>query len=149
MGFISTKRRMHSKPGSTTLRAFHFLIETSDTQFKKFHETFDLAWELQNQQTTALADSRKAAREAKLKGEEPQYLSGFDLKKRVAGKLLEPRFLGLHSQVRQALSLRVMEGQSRWFEAMKEGRRHVRPPAAMPRKKFRSITYPQYGTAAS
>ena len=31
---------------------------------------------------------------------------------------------------------------------MKEGRRHVRPPAAIPRKKFRSITYPQYGTAA-
>jgi transposase len=148
MGFGATKRRKHSKPGSTTLRAFHFRIETSDTQFKKLHETFDLAWALQNQQTTALSDSRKAARETKLKGEEPQYLSGFDLKKLVAGKLLEPRFLGLHSQVRQALSLRVMEGQSRWFEAMKEGRRHVRPPTAMPRKKFRSITYPQYGTAA-
>lgn len=148
MGFGSTKRRKHSKCGSTTLRAYHFRLETNSEQFGKLHDVLDLACDLKNQLVVTLEASRQAGRAAKLRGEEPQYLSAFELKKQVAGQCLDPKFLALHSQVRQELSMRVTEGQSRWFEALKEGRRHVRPPSVMRRKDFRSVTYPQYGTAA-
>lgn len=143
------KRKKHSKTGSTVMRAFHFRVEANPIEFNLIHRVFDLACELRNILACTLEDSRQAAKAAKLRGEEPVYLSAFELKKQVAGKCLEPRFLALHSQVRQELSMRVTEGQSRWFEAIKAGRRHVRPPAALARKKFRSITYPQYGTAAN
>lgn len=148
MGFNSSTRRKHSKPGSTVMRAFHFRLELSPLESQKLHAALSLSCDLKNKLVVMLEDSRKEARAAKLRGEEPHYLSAFDLKKQVAAKCLEPRFLALHSQVRQDLSMRVIEGQNRWFEALKEGRRHVRPPSPMSRKDFRSITYPQYGTAA-
>lgn len=148
MGFNSTKRRKHSKVGETTVRAYHFRLELNPEEFQLLHGVLDLGCELRNQLCATLEDSRRAAREAKLQGLEPQYLSAFELKKQVAGELLDPKFLKLHSQVRQDLSMRVIEGQQRWFEAIKEGRQHVKPPAALPRKKFRSIAFPQYGTSA-
>jgi hypothetical protein len=144
----SSKRRKHSKPGSTTMRGFHFRIEANTAGARKLHQALDLGLELRNDQAMALESSRQEARAAKLRGEEPHYLSAFELKKMVAGDCLHPKFAALHSQVRQDISMRVTEGQKRWFEAMKQGRRHVRPPGLMARKNFRSITYPQYGTAA-
>ena len=148
MGFGTSKRRKHSKTGETTLRAYHFRLHLNDIQANLLHSVLDLGCALRNQLCATLEASRQAARQAKIDGKEPQYLSAFDLKKRVAGSLLDLKFHLLHSQVRQDLSMRVIEGQSRWFDALKEGRHHVRPPAEIPRKKFRSITFPQYGTAA-
>ena len=148
MAFSSSKGRKLSKPGKTTLRAFHFRIEANNAESNKLHRALGLAWELRNDQVIVLEAARCAARSAKLRGEEPQYVSALDLKKMVASGCLPPKFGGLHSQVRQDISTRVSEGQKRWFEAVREGRRHVRPPAPMARKDFRSITYPQYGTAA-
>lgn len=148
MGFGSSKRRKHSKPGDTTVRAFHFRIESNHAGTAKLHHALGLACELRNDQALLLEDSRRAAREAKLRGEVPVYLSGNDLQKAVSSERAHPKFRGLHSQVRQNISVRVIEGQKRWFEALKDGRRHVRPPGPMARKDFRSITYPQYGTAA-
>lgn len=130
------------------MRAYHFRLELKPAQFIQLKGILDLACELRNNLAVMLETSRKNAQAAKSRGEAPEYLSAFELKKQVAGKLLDQKFLALHSQVRQDLSLRVCEGQQRWLEAIKEGRRHVRPPSSMPRKKFRSITFPQYGTAA-
>jgi transposase len=42
----------------------------------------------------------------------------------------------------------VDEGYKRFFDALKEGRANVHPPKFIERKKYRSITYPQYGPAA-
>jgi transposase len=53
-----------------------------------------------------------------------------------------------HSQVRQNVAVRVDAGYKRFFEALKEGRTNVYPPKFIERKKYRSITYPQYGPAA-
>jgi putative transposase len=148
MAFSSSKRRKHSKPGQTTMRAFRFLVATNNAQSTKLRYALDLAWELRNDQATILDTNRKEARAAKLRGETPQYIGAFELKKLVAGDQLHPKFGALHSQVRQDLSMRVSEGQKRWFEAIKEGRSGVLPPKPMQRKHFQSITYPQYGTAA-
>lgn len=149
MGFGSSKRKKHSHPGDVTLRAYHFRVEAIPGESARLHQTLTLAWELRNQQAVLLEENRQEAKAAKLQGEAPKYLNALDLKKLVAGKRLDPKFSALHSQVRQDLSLRVSEGQQRWFEALKEGRHQVRPPGAICRKQFRSITYPQYGTAAN
>ena len=54
----------------------------------------------------------------------------------------------VHSQVRQNVAVRVDEGYQRFFEALKEGRTNAHPPKFIERKKYRSITYPQYRPAA-
>lgn len=136
------------KPGGTTLRAFHFRLEATPQGSRKLHAVLDLAHELRNLQVGVLVANRDEAHAAKERGEQPVYLSAGDLKKLVASKELPQQFQALHSQVRQDISLRVSEGQKRWLEALKEGRPNVRPPGAIARKHFRSITYPQYGTAA-
>jgi putative transposase len=145
---FNSKKRKHSKPGQTTMRAFHFRIETNNAQNTKLHHALDLAWELRNDQATLLDVNRQEARHARLRDETPTYLSAFDLKKTVASDQIHPKLRALHSQVRQAISLRISEGMKRWFDAIKAGRKGVQPPKPIARKKFLSITYPQYGTAA-
>lgn len=54
----------------------------------------------------------------------------------------------LHSQVLQNVAVRVAEGYKRFFEAIKEGCPNVSPPKYIEFKKYRSITYPQYGASA-
>ena len=144
----NSERRAHSKPGAVTLRAFHFRVEATDAQSVKLHGALDLAWELRNDQAALLEANRLTCRTAKQEGREPHYLSALALKRLVAADRLHPKFRALHSQVRQDLSLRVYEGQQRWFEALKAGRAGVKPPRPIARKHFRSLTYPQYGTAA-
>lgn len=148
MGFGSSKRRKHSKPGQTTLRAFHFRIEANNEQADALRATLDLAWELRNDLATTLETNRQEARALKQQGQTPRYLSASEMVQSVASDQLHPKFSALHSQVRQNLSLRIVEGQQRWLEALKKGNNSVRPPAPTARKRFRSITYPQYGTAA-
>ena len=46
------------------------------------------------------------------------------------------------------MAVRVAEGYKRFFEALKEGKTDVHPPKFIERKKYRSITFPQYGPAA-
>jgi hypothetical protein len=119
---FNSKKRKHSKPGQTTMRAFHFRIETNNAQNTKLHHALDLAWELRNDQATLLDVNRQEGRQARLRGETPAYLSAFDLKKTVASDQIHPKFRALHSQVRQAISLRISEGMKRWFDAIKAGR---------------------------
>jgi transposase len=146
---MAFKNRKHSKVGKTTVRAFHFRVETTPQESQKLHAALDLGCELRNDQVALLTENRAQAKADKAAGLEPSYLSALDLKKAVAGDQLDPKFKALHSQVRQAISLQVSEGLKRWFDALKAGRRHVRPPGRMQRKHFRSLTYPQYGTAAN
>lgn len=54
----------------------------------------------------------------------------------------------VHSQVRQNVAVRVDEGYKRFFDALKEGKTAVHAPQYVEFKKYRSITYPQYGSAA-
>ena len=142
------KHRKHSKPGRTTVRAFHFRIEASPSQTSTLHGALDLGCELRNQLTSTLDEDRKAQRLVKQEGGEAKYIGALELKRGVASSELDPKYKNLHSQVRQDLSNRVSEGMNRFFGALKEGRKGVRPPKAIERKHFRSLTYPQYGTAA-
>src|SRR5664279_4197069 len=54
----------------------------------------------------------------------------------------------VRSQVRQNVAVKVDEGDKRFFDGLKEGRANVHPSKFIERKKYRSITYPQYGPAA-
>lgn len=142
------KNRKHSKPGETTVRAFHFRLEASAAELARLHGALDLGWGLRNQLAQLLDDDRKAQRLVRQAGGEPEYLGALALKRLVAAKEVAPEYRTLHSQVRQDLATRVSEGMNRFFGALREGRTGVRPPHAIERKHFRSLTYPQYGTAA-
>lgn len=140
--------RKHSKPGQTTVRAFHFRLELTGSQARTLHDALDLGWGLRNELALLLEEDRKAQRLVRQAGGQPEYIGALALKRRVAAKEVAPPYRALHSQVRQDLANRVSEGMNRFFGALKEGRPGVRPPRALDRKHFRSLTYPQYGTAA-
>jgi putative transposase len=142
------KNRKHSKPGQTTVRAFHFRLEATPEEAARLHGALDLGWQLRNRLTQALDDDRQAQRLVRQEGGKPEYLGALALKRQVASKEVGPELCALHSQVRQDLANRVSEGMQRFFGALREGRTGVRPPRFIERKHFRSITYPQYGTSA-
>lgn len=148
MGFGKSTKNKHSKIARTTMRAYHFRIETNANQFAQLHHTLDLACELKNKLIVTLENSRIQARAAKLKGETPSYLTSTQLQAQVSKANVDAKYLVLHSQLRQNLAHRVIEGQQRWFEALTESRHHVHPPSVMRRKDFRSFTFSQYGSAA-
>lgn len=77
--------------GKTTLRAFHFRIEATPVGATKLHQALSLALELRNDQAMMLEASRQEARAAKLRGEEPQYLSANNLQKAVSSERAHPK----------------------------------------------------------
>ena len=142
-------RRRHSKPDKTTVLVYAFRVELRPSEVAEVHQKLDLGWELRNSLAQVLDDDRRAQREVKKAGGEPDYLSKDDIQSSVAGTKLPSKFSALHSQVRQNIAHRVIEGTDRWFDALKKGNTKVKPPRPIKRKNFRSLTYPQYGTAAN
>ncbi|MCE6971064.1 hypothetical protein, partial [Cereibacter sphaeroides] len=58
----------------------------------------------------------------------------------------EPKGAGrLHSLIVKNIADRIDEGWKRFWEAQAEGRPNVRPPKPVKRKRYRSLTCPQYG----
>jgi len=125
------KNRKHSKPGQTTVRAFHFRLETTPDERARLHAALDLGYGLRNRLAQLLEDDRKAQRLVRqAAGQPPPYIGALALKRTVASKEVAPEFQTLHSQVLSDLANRVSEGMNRFFDALREGRSSCRKTPA-------------------
>jgi transposase len=112
------------------------------------HQALDLAWSLRNDVARERAENSKEIRRARQEGRNPpKRLSKRDQEIHLAERRrLEPQGAGaLHSLVVKNIVDRIDEGWKRFWDALKEGRPNVRPPHPETRKRYRSLTYPQYG----
>ena len=128
------------------VRAYAFPIACSEAESAKLHAVRELCAQLRNELTERLAENRRAVREGKTE----TYLTKRDQYQFVSHRYhTDPAYRRLHSQVLQNVADRVHEGTQRWFDAIKAGRHHVRPPHPIELRRAKSFTYTQYGTAAS
>lgn len=131
-------------------RSYRFRLDTDPGQSAKLHEYLDACHSLRNRLADDRLHNRSWCKEQKRNGsEKPEYLNRATQYEAVGlyAKTNEP-WSKLHSQVRQNIACRIDEGYKRFFDALKEGRPNVQPPKLIDRKKYRSFTFPQYGTAA-
>jgi len=131
-------------------RSYRFRLDVSPEQSVKLHAYLDSCHALRNRLAADRLHNRDWCKEQKRQGvEKPQYLNRSTQYEAVSlyAQTNEP-WSNLHSQVRQNIACRVDEGYKRFFDARKEGRPNVSPPKEIERKKYRSFTFPQYGTAS-
>ena len=140
------KRRTRRPRHKLEARAFRFALRPTDPQASRKHDMLDALWGLRNDLTVELSDERKANRLLREQGEAVSYSDRAALYKRV-GALTESteKLRGIHVHLRQNVAVRVVEGTRRWLDALKEGRKGVRPPRPIDRKRYRSFTFPEYG----
>jgi transposase len=140
------KRPKH--PGE--VRAWRFALRL-DQDVSPLHKALDAAWALRNDLAAARAENGRAIRDAKRAGlVPPARLTKRDQEEALAERRRQdPKGAGaLHSLVVKNIADRIDEGWSRFWDALKERRPNVRPPKPIKRKRYRSITYPQYGNGA-
>jgi transposase len=127
------------------------MMDVNAKQNDKIWMHIDACWRLRNILVADRIENRAANKLLKQQGvtEDLHYLSQSDQYNAIHEYVRHDTALSkVHSQVRQNVAVRVDEGYKRFFEALKEGRTDVHPPKFIERKKYRSITYPQYGPAA-
>ncbi len=134
---------------TTVTRAYTFPIEVSGKQKKKLVAHLEACRRLRNRLVIDRLRNRLLNKARKDLGLDTHYLDRalqYDQVKKYARE--DTGLSAVHSQVRQNVAVRVDEGYKRFFDAIKEGRKDVHPPKCIDKKHYRSITYPQYGTAA-
>ncbi len=141
------KRRKTPKHAVVT-RSYSFPIDVSSRQEEKIREHVFACWRLRNHFVKARAENRAVNRLRKQKGEKTDYLTRADQYADIRQFIRhDVGLLKVHSQVLQNVAVRVDEGYKRFFEGLKDGR-NVSPPKYIDLKRYRSLTYPQYGTSA-
>ncbi len=146
-----TRAKRTKRPKHTVVtRAFDFPMEVSAKQADRLWMWVGACWRLRNDLVADRADNRTANKLLKQQGvTDIHYLTQPDQYTAIHEYVLHDTALSkVHSQVRQNVAVRVAEGYKRFFEALKEGKTDVHPPKFIERKKYRSITFPQYGPAA-
>lgn len=131
-------------------RAYHVLLHPNPAQEEALWRTCHGCWFLRALLVNERNTNRKENRDKKENGEtRPHYLAHADQYKSIPGYVAQyPEQLGgIHSQVLQNVAVRVDEGTKRWLEA--EPGDQVRPPHHKRRNKYRSFTFPQYGSAVN
>jgi transposase len=126
-------------------------MEVNAKQNDKIWMHIGACWRLRNILLADRIENRAANKLLKQQGvtEDLHYLSQSDQYADIIEYVSHDTALSkVHSQVRQNVAVRVDEGYKRFFDALKEGRANVHPSKFIERKKYRSITYPQYGPAA-
>lgn len=142
------KSKKPKHPGE--VRAWRFAVRI-DQDTTPLHRALDIAWQLRNDIAADRIENDQAIREAKREGREPPpRLTGRAQEMVLAARRKsEPDGAGLlHSQVVKNIADRVDEGWKRFWDARAEGRADIRPPRPVKRERYRSLTWPQYGTAA-
>ena len=138
----------------TVARAYDFPMQVSPGQHALLMMWLGACWRLRDDLVADRQKNRKENKVARQRDPEApevmlHYLNRADQYKAVTEYARRDTALSkVHSQVRQNVAVRVDEGYKRFFEAVKEGRSGVKPPKFIEFKKYRSITYPQYGSAA-
>lgn len=129
------------------VRAFKFALRLGQ-DVSKLHAALDIACELRNSIAADRLSNSWAIRDAKRADETPPaWLTKRDQEMLLAAlRKSDPAGAGsLHSLVVKNIADRIDEGWKRFWDALKEGRGGVKPPHEIKRKRYRSITYPQYG----
>ena len=131
-------------------RAFDFPMEVNARQNDRLWMHVGACWRLRNLLMADRIDNRETNKLLKQQGEtDLRYLTQSDQYAAIHEYVGHDTALSkVHSQVRQNVAVRVDDGYKCFFEALKEGRTNVQPPKFIERKKYRNITYPQYGPAA-
>lgn len=121
-------------------------------QHDKLMQTLAACWRLRNGLVADRKSNREANKELRWQGTDVKtlhYLTQSDQYVAVLEYVRKDTALSkVHSQVRQNVAVRVETGYERFFDALKEGKTGVNPPQYTDLKKYRSITYPQYGPGA-
>ncbi|MDY0270364.1 RNA-guided endonuclease InsQ/TnpB family protein [Trichloromonas sp.] len=130
-------------------RSYRFRLDVTPAESARLHAYLDACHALRNRLVDDRRHNREFCKDRKRAGLAPEYLSRADQYEAVSLYAKhDPRWERLHSQVMQNIACRVDEGYRRFFEALAEGRPNVNPPGFINRKKYRSFTFPQYGTGA-
>lgn len=143
----ATRRK---KPHHTVItRAYCFPMEVTAKQHERFMAQLAACWRLRNNLVSDRFKNRLFCKSRKQQGLKPAYLNRADQYRSLAKYVRQDTALSkVHSQVRQNVAVRVDEGYKRFFDALKEGKTNVHPPRFTDFRKYRSFTFPQYGTAA-
>jgi len=125
-------------------------MEVSARQDDRLWMHIAACWRLRNGLIADRTRNRRANNLLKQQGvTDVHYLSQADQYSAIHEYVCRDTALSkMHSQVRQNVAVRVDEGYKRFLEALREGRANVHPQQFIERKKYRSLTYPQYGPAA-
>lgn len=131
-------------------RAYRLRLDVAKPEAERLAFTLDSCWRLRNALAGERIENRIQCREQKRQGtKDPHYINRADQYNTVKlYAVKDVEWAKLHRQVRQNIAVRIDEGYKRYFEALKEGRENVRAPGIIDRKRYRSFTYPQYGSAA-
>ena len=144
-------KRVKKPKHRVVTRAFDFPMEVNAKQSDRIWMHIGACWRLRNILVADRIENRAANKLLKQQGvtEDLHYLSQSDQYADIIEYVSRDTALSkVHSQVRQNVAVRVDEGYKRFFDALKEGRANVHSPKFIERKKYRSITYPQYGPGA-
>lgn len=138
-------KRIKKPKHRTEVRSYAFAMDVCGNEAAQFFRVLDVCHGVRNTLVTDQHNNRQAMREdASVK-----YLTKNDQYKKISQMFRsDPAIREIHSQVLQNIADRIDEGTKRWFDAIKEGRRHVSPPKPIERKRYKSFTYTQYGSAA-
>ena len=144
------KSRVRKAKHSMVSRAYRFRLDVTPSEGDKLFDALHSCCLLRNTLAEDRLQNRVQCKEEKRQGEKKlHYLNRSDQYEAV--KLYAKQAVAwgkLHSQVRQNVAVRVDEGYKRFFDAIKEGRKDVHPPKVIDEKRYRSFTYPQYGSPA-
>jgi len=148
-----TKRAKRTKKPKhrTVARAYDFVMEIGHKQHEKLMTRLRACWRLRNGLVRDRENNRRENKAIRQQGTEAKvrYLTRADQYKAISEYARRDTGLSLvHSQVRQNVAVRVDEGYKRFFDALKKGQTDVHPPKCIELKRYRSLTYPQYGSAA-
>ena len=121
-------------------------------QHANLQQTLSACWRLRNNLVADRCANRQTNKDLRQQGADVKtlhYLNQSDQYAFIPEYARRDTALSkVHSQVRQNVAVRVNEGYNRFLDAIKKGRSGVNPPKFMELKKYRSITYPQYGPGA-
>jgi putative transposase len=142
-------KRTRKPKHAVETRAFCFPLDVPTKAAGKLLMVLAACWRLRNNLVQDRDRNRLSCKVQKQLGRKALYLNRADQYASISNYVRMDTALSMvHSQVRQNVAVRVDEGYKRFFEAVKEGRSSVHPPHYIDFKKYRSFTFPQYGTAA-
>lgn len=147
------KSRKRAPKHPVVTRAYRFAMDTTKAQSARLFEVLHSCHTLRN--TLGSGPHREPGGQQGNQAGYPagieaiHYLNRADQYQAVSlYSKTDPMLSKIQSQVKQNIAHRVDEGYKRRFDALKEGRTGVNPPRVIDQKKYRSFSFPQYGSGA-
>ncbi len=135
------KRKTYPKH-AVTYEVREAALEVDQALGKKMAAWLDALCELRETLRQARAQDREQARAIREAGGKPKYLTKGDQYKAISALAArDPRYSRIHSQVLQDVADRIEHATKAWL------RKERGPVRFMPRQRYRSFTFTQYGMA--